>query len=291
MADSILKYIKDANGNPLITFNRGDDKEKNDIAIDIARRLNNQVNNQDFVPGKYKDILEGIQKDYGEAKLSELLNEEDINQINDFYKAKIKFTKWDPNEYGAKTPVGEFDSTYYKTQVPEVSEKWNEANKGFSFAGTTVPNLDITETYEDEAAYLHYHYTSQGKQKNIRANRDEAQAEEASKATYYVEKQKPVTDSDIQRYRDELNGLINAEETQEILSGYGDVLREERFEAMRQDVLKKTILKLRAAKLQESQLDFFKALPGMSEIYDFGSTISNELLGDSGLGGYLSMTG
>jgi len=157
--------------------------------------------------------------------------------------------------------------------------------RGFSFAGRTLPNLDITGTYKDEASYLHYHYTSQGKHKNIRAN----SAKLPYDAEYYKETQQKVTsDADIQAYRDQLNGLLESEES---LQKYANTKGEERFEAMRQDVLKETISKLRVAKRQEDSLEFFKAMPGVSEIYDFGSTISNELLGDSGLGGYLSMMG
>jgi len=281
VANSIFQIKKDKQGKPVFLFKEGGDSSKNAIASDIVKRLNSSA------PGQYQQILTQIQNKHGGNVLKNTLSKEDINQINSFYTQKNVSTKWDPNKLGAKPPTGEFDSAYYKEQVPEVSEKWNEASKGFSFAGTTVPNLDVTERYADENSYLQYHYTSQGKQKNIRAN----PAQVAADAEYYTEKQQPITDAERQAYRDQLSGLFESKDIQDALQGYVDTKGEERFEAMRQSVLKQTIAKLNAAKGQEDQLDFFKNMPGVSEIYNFGSTVSNEILGDSGLGGYLSMTG
>ena len=134
MADSIFQIKKDKQGKPVFIFKEGNDSSKNVIASDIVKRLNSSA------PGQYQQILTEIQKKYGGNVLKNTLSKEDINQINSFYTQKNVSTKWDPNKLGAKPPTGEFDSAYYKEQVPEVSEKWNEANKGFSFAGTTVPN-------------------------------------------------------------------------------------------------------------------------------------------------------
>lgn len=279
MANSIFQIKKNEKGEPVLVFKEGDNANTNAIVSDIAKRLNSSVT------GQYQQILTQIQNEYGENVLKDILSEEDINQINSFYTQKNVSIPWDADNLGAKPPTGEFDSAYYKEQVPEVAEKWKQANEGFSFAGKKIPNLDVTERYGDEDTYLRYHYTSQGKQKNIRANA----AELAVDAEYYTEKQKPV--ADIQAYRDQINGLFGSGDIQEGLQKLVDTEKEERFEAMRNDILKKTIAKLRSAKKQEDQFDFFKKMPGISEIYDFGSTVSNELLGDSGLGGYLSMVG
>lgn len=281
MANSIFQIKKIRDSEPIFAFKEGDNANKNAIASDIVRRLNSSV------PGQYQQILTQIQNKYGENVLKNILSKEDINQINSFYIQKNISTKWNANQLGAKPPTGEFDSAYYKEQVPEVAEKWKQANEGFSFAGTKMPNLDITERYGDENTYLHYDYTSQGKQKNVRANA----AELAADAEYYTETQKPITDAEKQAYRDQINGLFESGDIQEGLQKLVDIEQEERFNVMRNDVLKKTIAKLNAAKKQEDELGFFKNMPGISEIYDFGSTVSNELLGDSGLGGYLSMVG
>lgn len=281
MADSIFQIGKNKKGKPILLFKEGDNANTNAIASDIAERLNRSTR------GQYQQILTQIQNEYSENVLENTLSKEDINQINSFYIQKNVSIPWDAKKLGAKPPTGEFDSSYYKEQVPEAAEKWKQANEGFSFAGTKMPNLDVTEGYGDENTYLHYHYTSQGKQKNIRANA----AELAADAEYYAETQKQITEAERQAYRDQLNGLFKSKDIQDSLQEYVDVKAEERFELMRNDVLKKTIAKLNAAKKQEDQFDFFKKMPGMSEIYDFGSTISNEMLGDSGLGGYLSMTG
>ncbi len=70
-------------------------------------------------------------------------------------------------KYGDKNSCGRvWRLLFNKTQVPEAARKMEwRLKKDFTFAGIAVPNLDITETYEDEAAYLHYHYTSQGQNK------------------------------------------------------------------------------------------------------------------------------
>lgn len=213
MADSIFQIKKNKQGEPVFLFKEGDKDTTNTIASDIVQRLNNSA------PGQYQQILTQIQNKYGSKVLKNTLSKEDINKINSFYTQKNVSNKWNANQLGAKPPTGEFDSAYYKEQVPEVAEKWKQANEGFSFAGTKMPNLDVTERYADEDTYLQYHYTSQGKQKNIRANA----AQLAADAEYYMETQKPITDAEKQAYRDQLKGLFESKTIQDSLQEYVDV--------------------------------------------------------------------
>lgn len=278
MAEGIFRIKKDANNNLVFVYKDGDDAVKNAIGADIVKRLNNST------PGQYQQVLTQIQNKHGENVLKKTLNKNDITKINNFYRRKNVSQKWDPSKAGAQPPVGEFDANYYKVQVPGVVKKWNEANNGFVFAGVQLPNIDITERYANIDAYLQYDYTTQGKAKNIRANKDEV----PDLAQYYREQQESITDAEKELYRD---SFITSPEIQEAISGYVNVKEEQKFEALRRDVLKETISKLNQAKAKEQELDFFKKMPGISEVYDFGSNLSNELLGDSGLGGYLSMMG
>lgn len=63
-----------------------------------------------------------------------------------------------------------------------------------------------------------------------------------------------------------------------------------RFGALAQNVLKDTIEELKKAKVQEQTLDLLSGFGGFSEIMDINKTLSNSILGDSGVGGILSFT-
>ena len=73
--------------------------------------------------------------------------------------------------------------------------------------------------------------------------------------------------------------------------GKKDLEQQDKFQALALDVLKTTVDKLKTERKKESQLNIYKGLPGFNEIYGANSSIANSLLGDSGIGGYLSMAG
>ena len=56
-------------------------------------------------------------------------------------------------------------------------------------------------------------------------------------------------------------------------------------------MLKNTVAEINKARQQEHKYDFYAGMPGFDEIKNFKSTLSNSLLGDSGIGGYLAMAG
>jgi hypothetical protein len=64
-----------------------------------------------------------------------------------------------------------------------------------------------------------------------------------------------------------------------------------KFGALAQDVLKQTIAEMKKAKGQEQTLSLFRGLGGFSEILDINKQLSNSILGDSGVGGVLSLMG
>ena len=56
-------------------------------------------------------------------------------------------------------------------------------------------------------------------------------------------------------------------------------------------MMKTTIDELNKAKARERELDIYKGLPGFSEIFSINSSLSNSILGDSGIGGLMGMLG
>lgn len=73
--------------------------------------------------------------------------------------------------------------------------------------------------------------------------------------------------------------------------GKKDLEQQDRFQALALDVLKTSVDKLNAERKREQELNIYKGLPGFNEIYGANSTIANSIIGDSGIGGYLSMAG
>ncbi len=63
------------------------------------------------------------------------------------------------------------------------------------------------------------------------------------------------------------------------------------FGALTQDSLKQAAAQLQKAKLQEQQYDFYKGLPGLNEIMTINESISNSILGDTGVGGVFGWMG
>jgi len=63
----------------------------------------------------------------------------------------------------------------------------------------------------------------------------------------------------------------------------------ERFGALTQNVLKDTIAEMKVAKGREEFLSTVSGFSGFSEIMDINDSLSNSILGDTGVGGYLSM--
>ena len=73
--------------------------------------------------------------------------------------------------------------------------------------------------------------------------------------------------------------------------GRKDLEQQDKFQALALDVLKTSMDKLNAEKARERELEIFRGLPGFDEIYGANSTIANSIIGDSGIGGFLSMAG
>jgi len=73
--------------------------------------------------------------------------------------------------------------------------------------------------------------------------------------------------------------------------GKKDLEEQDKFKALALDLLETSVAKLDAEKKRERELNMYKGLPGFNEIYGANASLANSLIGDSGIGGYLSMAG
>jgi len=266
---------------PILTYKNGENPEENAIGADIALRLNNST------PGTYKQIMTRLQEVHGKEALDKYVNPDALYTINKFYKIKNVSNPW-TSSLAAKPPAGEFDPTYYSKQVPEVLQNWKDAQSSVGFGSQSLPDLDVTERYGTPETYLQYHYTTTGKHTGLRAN----PVQETLAAKAYQEQWKP-TDREQQIIRDVLTkptatGLSLVEQTAE---RYINTEEESKFRSLVSDTLKQTVNELKKAKWQETQRELFAGMPEFGEIYNMGSSLTDSILGDSGVGGYLNLTG
>lgn len=249
--------------------------------------------------GDYKTTLETLNLEQldslrnqgllGDDEYKKLLDNS-VDSFNTFY-LKEKVTPWDSAKFGIQPLAGGFDPSYYKetSTGKEALQKWNEAQQNVNVNGVSLPDLDITARYNQES-FLHKYYTDVGKASGDRGNAPI----DANLPKTYEEK---LTDADYQLYRDQVLGLATEQNPQTVLEGsLGTVLtakdkqKQQMFGALTQDSLKASLEELKKAKKQESTLSLFRGLPGYDEIFSLNTTLSNSLLGDSGVGGLLSIT-
>ena len=206
-----------------------------------------------------------------------------FDSYNDFYKAeKIKY--WDGTKVGAQPPAGKFSGSYYLENNKELQAAWDEAKK--------KGDLDILETYVNPQNYAQYSYTTVGKKSGKRGNA----AEELDEAKKYIE-DKP-TDAEIQGIKDKQLGIKyetlkgtepgTALETATSEKIGADIKKKtKQFGALAQDVLKETIDEMKKAKQKETMMSTLQGMSGFSDILNITGNLTNSILGDSGIGGYL----
>jgi hypothetical protein len=283
---------------PLISVKDGELKLAGDkyFSPQAKRRFENIIRNvKNSNGGNYKQLITNAINSIHPPAKDNLTNKGGIDAIGAYY-LENKVTPWDPVRQGAQPPVGGFDAQYYANQAPSAVQAWNNATSGISLNGKTFQDLDITGRYTYET-YLQQHYTNTGRYSGLRANA----AVEPEEATQYTEK---LTDAELQIYRDsvlglgtsgtgidwedENVGLLEAEALKTIQAR--DAQEQQVFGALTQDALKQASQKLLEQKRKESNLSLFRGLPGYDEILSVNETLANSLLGDTGVGGILSIT-
>lgn len=228
-------------------------------------------------------------------------------QFRSYYSAEKVGEEWDAETLGALDPTGKFDPEAYAEYNTTALANWNEAVR--------QDDLDIIGRYSQDT-YLWQDYTSYGKFAGYRGSRPIP--EEDTEAYKYKE---TLTDYEKQQYRDQVLGitttptgeeriviatpeydeegnLINEEDVDTLLESTfaekvsaADVQKEKQLGAMAQDLLKISIDELKKAKQKEANLSLMSGLPGYSEILNINSTLTNSIIGDSGIGGMLNLVG
>jgi hypothetical protein len=250
-------------------------KKKNQYEAE-AWQIINSTKGADYLP----QVGKITNSSWGSTQLGKDIK----NSFDTWYKEQKIGAGWNI-DLGAKPPAGDFDPNYYLSENPDVKAQWDYAVK--------IGDLDITALYKSDKIFALQNYTYSGKPAGKRGNK----AQELTEAKQYLEK-KP-TDSDIQGIKDKQLGISYealkdvkpGTELEEIASeeiGADIVKKTKQFGALTQDVLKDTIQEMQKAKAQEQLLSMMGGLPGFQEILNINQTLSDSILGDSGVGGILA---
>lgn len=267
-------------------------------------------------PGSYLTSRENIPVKELDALLEQnAINKNEYNSLlnsakdgfKEYYKQDKLGTPWDATTLGALDPTGKFNANDYAEYNPDAVKRWNEA--------VAADNIDITSRYTKDT-FLWQDYTSYGKFAGYRGSKPVA--EETTKAAKY---QETLTDAEKQRYRDQILGittdasgkqrlvfskpeydkagnLINTRDINTVLEQTfaetiqgKDLQKERQLINLAQDLLKTSISELKKAKQKEADLSLMAGLPGYGEILNINSILTNSIIGDSGVGGILGLTG
>ena len=86
-------------------------------------------------------------------------------------------------------------------------------------------------------------------------------------------------------------GITELEDTITGAIGAQGLTDTKKFAALNQNVLKDTINEMKKAKIREQELDMLSGFGTFSEIFDINTTLTDSLLNDTGIGGYLPFAG
>ena len=153
--------------------------------------------------------------------------------------------------------------------VPEIADLWEEAKRA-SQEGRSNHFINLGKQYfldvnkADEFAAL-FRLSNRPEDKQISFN-------------YSLESGAPTGITDLE---DTIIGAIGAQ-------GITDT---KKFAALNQNILKDSINELKKAKLKEQELEMLQGFGTFGEIFDINKTLTDSLLNDTGIGGYLPFTG
>jgi hypothetical protein len=145
--------------------------------------------------------------------------------------------------------------------IPEIAQQWEAAKNGDAYWDKLAKEKYLDVSKKDEFAAL-FRLSDRPEDKQIALN-------------YNVNAGYGITDLE-----DALNEAV----------GEKAIVDVKKFGALAQNVLKDTIKELQKVKSKEQALSLFRNFEGFSEITDINKTLSNSILGDSGVGGVLSFT-
>ena len=145
--------------------------------------------------------------------------------------------------------------------IPEIAKQWDAAKNGDPYWDKLAKEKYLDVSKPDEFAAL-FRLSNRPEDKQISLN-------------YNINAGYGVT-----QLEDALNQAV----------GEKAIVDVKRFGALAQNVLKDSIKEMQKAKAKEQTLGLMKGFSGFNEIMDINKTLTNSILGDSGVGGVLSFT-
>jgi hypothetical protein len=226
----------------------------------------------------------------------------DRASVDSYYKTQVIKKPWDPSSQAIAPPTGGFDAAYYLNNNTNLTTQWNTA-KNNKIAGYSIPDLDITGRYTNLDLYANADYSQRVRSEpTLRANA-------VTDIDPYSEAYNDLPDAIKAQYRDDLLGLTKQGASGDRSIDWTDkkgsvfenvviesfekreLLEQDKFGTLTQDSLKFAADELKKQQQANQILDLYKNLPGVNEVFSVNEQLSNSILGDSGIGGYLSMLG
>jgi len=223
--------------------------------------------------------------------------------VDSYYRDAKIGSPYDPKS-GIQPLTGGFDAAYFLENNKNVGQQWNQAQTSVSIGGRGFKDLDITARYGDNINTFAAAEFSQMARKDPMTRGNAAVDTDP-----YSEAYADLTDAEKAIYRDQLLGLTSVGpsgqrsidytdektsqfESKVVLNFTGqELLEQDKFGTLTQDSLKFAAAELKKQQQKNSALDLYKNLPGFNEIYSANESLSQSILGDSGIGGYLAMLG
>ena len=146
--------------------------------------------------------------------------------------------------------------------VPEIAAQWDAAKNGDPYWEQMAKDYYLDVKKEDDFATL-FRLSERPEDKQIAFN-------------YNINEGYGITELE--------DAIIEA-------AGENAVIDVKKFGALAQNVLKDTIDEIKKVKARESNLELYKGFPGVSEVFNLNQTLTNSILGDTGVGGVLSFMG
>jgi hypothetical protein len=251
--------------------------------------------------GNYSGIMSGINR--LDAVGKEDFIDSSKKAVDGYYRDVKIGSPYDPKS-GIQPLTGGFDPAYFLENNQNVGQQWNQAQSSVNINGQGFQDLDITARYGNNIN------TFAAAQFSQLARTDPMTRGNAAVDTDpYSEAYADLTDAEKALYRDELLGLTSVGgsgqrsidytdddtsqfESKVVLNFTGqELLEQDKFGTLTQDSLKFAAAELKKQQQRNSALDLYKNLPGFNEIYSANESLSQSILGDSGIGGYLAMLG
>ena len=187
-------------------------------------------------------------------------NKAEVTTAANTYKEKAPTDKDIQDVRNLQLKIGD-DRTARLLKVPEIKKQWELAKKGDAYWKKLAKEKFLDVTKPDQFAALFR-----------LSNREEDKAI---------------------AFKLNANAGYGVSELEDALStavGAKALVDTQKFGALTQDALKRTIEEIKKARAREQELELYKGFAGFDEIASINDTLAESILGDSGVGGILSFT-